>query len=97
MKKKQKTKFPNEKAKGGIKLSAKRPSAEESSKCAFIRVNDVMEILGISSTAAYSLVRQAVETHEPFIAIAAGGVYLVQKASFDRYIGNDRSEDPPNV
>lgn len=77
-------------------MSAKRPSAEESSKCAFIRVNDVMEILGISSTAAYSLVKQAVETHQPFVAIAAGGVYLVQKASFDRFIGNDRSEDPPN-
>ena len=78
-----------------MKMSAKRPSAEDSSKCAFIRVNDVMEILGISSTAAYSLVKQAVETHQPFVAIAAGGVYLVQKASFERFIGKDRSEELP--
>ena len=78
-------------------MRAKRPACAENPKCAFISVNDVMEILGISSTAAYSLVKQAVGTHEPFIAIVAGGVYLIQKASFDRYIGNDRSEDPPTV
>ena len=80
-----------------MKMSAKRPACAENPKCAFIRVNDVMEILGISSAAAYNLVKQAVETQIPFRAIVAGNIYLIEKTSFDRFIGKDRSEDPPNV
>lgn len=77
-------------------MSANRPANEDDPRCACIRVTDVMEILGISSTAAYNLVKQAAETQKPFRAISAGGIYLVLKDSFYQYVFGDQGGKPPS-
>lgn len=54
-------------------------------------VGDIREILGISKTTAYSLIKE-----NQFRTIMVGGKYLISKKSFDTWLDGDK-EEPETV
>jgi len=54
--------------------------------CKTLRTDQVAEILGIGRSSAYSLVREAATSGNPFKVIRLGNSLLVSRKSFNEYL-----------
>ncbi|MCD7921379.1 MAG: helix-turn-helix domain-containing protein [Clostridiales bacterium] len=51
-------------------------------------VNDMIDMLGISRSMAYSLIREAYKKQEPFKVVKIGNLYRIPKRPFDEWAEN---------
>jgi len=63
-------------------VGIKKPAFE----CLTVRVDDLVIILGIGRSAAYTLVRDAEATGKPFIVLRIGNSILISKRSLNEYL-----------